>query len=179
MTIVLIILVVLALPYLIRKQSKVILVGCHVRCRKKCCFMCNIGVSRSKCFFALKSNSFILTCGKKQNTVKTEEKHEQRNESQFGADNVCPRYADYGVSVLPAVMYGETDYAATSENKSNRRVVKCLRFSILLDKTGVFRHMQQSHSIIQRLIPSAGDNVEINRKHGKHCPLRKTSRVCF
>ena len=136
MTIVLIILVVLALPYLIRKQSKVILVGCHVRCRKKCCFMCNIGVSRSKCFFALKSNSFILTCGKKQNTVKTEEKHEQRNESQFGADNVCPRYADYGVSVLPAVMYGETDYAATSENKSNRRVVKCLRFSILLDKTG-------------------------------------------
>lgn len=26
--------------------------------------------------------------------------------------------------------------------------------------------MQQSHSIIQRLLPSAGDNVEINRKHG-------------
>ena len=33
-------------------------------------------------------------------------------------------------------MYGETDYAATSENKSNKRVVKYLRFSILLDKTG-------------------------------------------
>ena len=141
--------------------------------------MCNIGVSRSKCFFALKSNSFIRTCGKTQNTVKTEEKHEQRNESYIGVDSVCPRYADYGVSVLPAVMHGETDYAATSENKSNRRVVKYLRFSILLDKTGVFRHMQQSHSIIQRLIPSAGDNVETNRKHGKHCPLRKASRVCF
>ena len=98
--------------------------------------MCNIGVSRSKCIFTLKSNSFILTCGKKQNTVKTEEKHEQRNESYIGADNVCPRYVDYGVSVLPAVMYGETDCSATSENESNRRVVKCLRFSILLDKTG-------------------------------------------
>lgn len=124
-------------------------------------------------------SSFPRTCGKTQNTVKTEEKHEQRNESYIGVDSVCPRYADYGVSVLPAVMHGETDYAATSENKSNRRVVKYLRFSILLDKTGVFRHMQQSHSIIQRLIPSAGDNVETNRKHGKHCPLRKTSRVCF
>ena len=141
--------------------------------------MCNIGVSRSKCIFTLKSNSFILTCGKNQNTVKTEEKHEQRNESYIGADSVCPRYADYGVSVLPAVMYGETDCAATSENESNRRVVKCLRFSNLIDKTGVFRHMQQSYSIIQRLLPSAGDNVEINRKHGKHCPLRKASRVCF
>lgn len=124
-------------------------------------------------------SSFPRTCGKTQNTVKTEEKHEQRNESYIGVDSVCPRYADYGVSVLPAVMHGETDYAATSENKSNRRVVKYLRFSILLDKTGVFRHMQQSHSIIQRLIPSAGDNVETNRKHGKHCPLRKASRVCF
>ena len=124
-------------------------------------------------------SSFPRTCGKTQNTVKTEEKHEQRNESYIGVDSVCPRYADYGVSVLPAVMHGETDYTATSENKSNRRVVKYLRFSILLDKTGVFRHMQQSHSIIQRLIPSAGDNVETNRKHGKHCPLRKASRVCF
>lgn len=124
-------------------------------------------------------SSFPRTCGKTQNIVKTEEKHEQRNESYIGVDSVCPRYADYGVSVLPAVMHGETDYAATSENKSNRRVVKYLRFSILLDKTGVFRHMQQSHSIIQRLIPSAGDNVETNRKHGKHCPLRKASRVCF
>ena len=124
-------------------------------------------------------SSFPRTCGKTQNTVKTEEKHEQRIESYIGVDSVCPRYADYGVSVLPAVMHGETDYAATSENKSNRRVVKYLRFSILLDKTGVFRHMQQSHSIIQRLIPSAGDNVETNRKHGKHCPLRKASRVCF
>lgn len=124
-------------------------------------------------------SSFPRTCGKKQNTVKTEEKHEQRNENCIGADNVCPRYADYGVSVLPAVMYGETDYAVTSESKSNRRVVKCLRFSNLIDRAGVFRHMQQSHSIIQRLLPSAGDNVEINRKHGKHCPLRKTSRVCF
>lgn len=124
-------------------------------------------------------SSFPRTCGKTQNTVKTEEKHEQRNESYIGVDSVCPRYADYGVSVLPAVMHGETDYAATSENKSNRRVVKYLRFSILLDKTGVFRYMQQSHSIIQRLIPSAGDNVETNRKHGKHCPLRKASRVCF
>ena len=124
-------------------------------------------------------SSFPRTCGKTQNTVKTEEKHEQRNESYIGVDSVCPRYADYGVSVLPVVMHGETDYAATSENKSNRRVVKYLRFSILLDKTGVFRHMQQSHSIIQRLIPSAGDNVETNRKHGKHCPLRKASRVCF
>ena len=124
-------------------------------------------------------SSFPRTCWKTQNTVKTEEKHEQRNESYIGVDSVCPRYADYGVSVLPAVMHGETDYAATSENKSNRRVVKYLRFSILLDKTGVFRHMQQSHSIIQRLIPSAGDNVETNRKHGKHCPLRKASRVCF
>lgn len=124
-------------------------------------------------------SSFPRTCGKTQNTVKTEEKHEQRNERYIGVDSVCPRYADYGVSVLPAVMHGETDYAATSENKSNRRVVKYLRFSILLDKTGVFRHMQQSHSIIQRLIPSAGDNVETNRKHGKHCPLRKASRVCF
>lgn len=124
-------------------------------------------------------SSFPRTCGKTQNTVKTEEKHEQRNESYIGVDSVCPRYADYGVSVLPAVMHGETDYAATSENISNRRVVKYLRFSILLDKTGVFRHMQQSHSIIQRLIPSAGDNVETNRKHGKHCPLRKASRVCF
>ena len=37
---------------------------------------------------------------------------------------------------MPAVMYGETDYAVTSENKSNKRVVKYLRFSILLDKTG-------------------------------------------
>lgn len=129
--------------------------------------------------FCTQDNSFILTCGKTQNTVKTEEKHKQRNESYIGVDSVCPRYADYGVSVLPAVMHGETDYAATSENKSNRRVVKYLRFSILLDKTGVFRHMQQSHSIIQRLIPSAGDNVETNRKHGKHCPLRKASRVCF
>lgn len=81
-------------------------------------------------------SSFPRTCGKKQNTVKTEEKHEQRNENCIGADNVCPRYADYGVSVLPAVMHGETDCAATSENESNRRVVKCLRFSILLDKTG-------------------------------------------
>lgn len=124
-------------------------------------------------------SSFPRTCGKTQNTVKTEEKHEQRNESYIGVDSVCPRYADYGVSVLPAVMYGETDYAATSENESNRRVVKCLRFSILLDKTGVFRHIRQSHSIIQRLLPSAGYNVEINRKHGKHCPLRKASRVCF
>lgn len=62
---------------------------------------------------------------------------------------------------------------------SNRRAVKCLRFSNLTDRAGVFRHMQQSHSIIQRLLPSAGDNVEINRKHGKHCPLRKASRVCF
>lgn len=124
-------------------------------------------------------SSFPRTCGKTQNTVKTEEKHEQRNESYIGVDSVCPRYADYGVSVLPAVMHGETDYAATSENKSNRRVVKYLRFSILLDKTGVFRHMQQSHSIIQRLLPSAEGNVETNRKHGKHCPLRKTSRVCF
>ena len=124
-------------------------------------------------------SSFPRTCGKTQNTVKTEEKHQQRNESYIGVDSVCPRYADYGVSVLPAVMHGETDYTATSENKSNRRVVKYLRFSILLDKTGVFRHMQQSHSIIQRLIPSAGDNVETNRKHGKHCPLRKASRVCF
>lgn len=124
-------------------------------------------------------SSFPRTCGKTQNTVKTEEKHEQRNESYIGVDSVCPRYADYGVSVLPAVMHGETDYAATSENKSNRRVVKYLRFSILLDKTGVFRHMQQSHSIIQRLLPSAEDNVEINRKHGKRCPLRKASRVCF
>lgn len=124
-------------------------------------------------------SSFSRTCGKKQNTVKTEEKHEQRNENCIGADNVCPRYADYGVSVLPAVMYGEIDYAVTSENKSNRRVVKCLRFSNLIDRAGVFRHMQQSHSIIQRLLPSAGDNVEINRKHGKHCPLRKASRVCF
>ena len=153
--------------------------GCPVRCRKKCCFMCNIGVSRSKCFFTLKSNSFILTCGKTQNTVKTEEKHEQRNESYIGADNVCPRYVDYGVSILPAVMYGETDYAVTSENESNRRAVKCLRFSILLDRAGVFWHIRQSHSIIQRLTPSAGDNAEINRKHGKHCPLRKASRVCF
>lgn len=124
-------------------------------------------------------SSFPRTCGKTQNTVKTEEKHEQRNENYIGVDSVCPRYADYGVSVLPAVMYGETDYAATSENESNRRVVKCLRFSILLDKTGVFRHIQQSHSIIQRLTPSAGGNVETNRKHGKHCPLRKASRVCF
>jgi hypothetical protein len=33
--------------------------------------------------------------------------------------------------------------------------------------------------ITQRLTPNAGGNVEINRKHGKHCPLRKTSRVCF
>lgn len=81
-------------------------------------------------------SSFPRTCGKTQNTVKTEEKHEQRNESYIGADSVCPRYADYGVSVLPAVMYGETDCSATSENESNRRVVKCLRFSILLDKTG-------------------------------------------
>lgn len=56
---------------------------------------------------------------------------------------------------MPAVMYGETDYAVTSENKSNRRVVKCLRFSILLDRAGVFRHIRQSHSIIQRLLPSA------------------------
>lgn len=62
---------------------------------------------------------------------------------------------------------------------SNRSVVKCLRFSNLIDRAGVFRHMQQSHSIIQRLLPSAEGNVEINRKHGKHCPLRKTSRVCF
>lgn len=124
-------------------------------------------------------SSFPRTCGKTQNTVKTEEKHEQRNESYIGVDSVCPRYADYGVSVLPAVMHGETDYAATSENKSNRRVVKYLRFSILLDKTGVFRHMQQSRSITQRLTPNAEGNVEINRKHGKHCPLRKTSRVCF
>lgn len=81
-------------------------------------------------------SSFPRTCGKTQNTVKTEEKHEQRNESYIGVDSVCPRYADYGVSVLPAVMHGETDYAATSENESNRRVAKCLRFSILLDKTG-------------------------------------------
>ncbi len=41
------------------------------------------------------------------------------------------------------------------------------------------RHMQQSHSIIQRLLPSAEGNVETNRKHGKHCPLRKASRVRF
>ena len=33
--------------------------------------------------------------------------------------------------------------------------------------------------ITQRLTPNAEGNVEINRKHGKHCPLRKTSRVCF
>ena len=65
-------------------------------------------------------SSFPRTCGKTQNTVKTEEKHEQRNESYIGVDSVCPRYADYGVSDLPAVMYGETDYAVTSENKSNR-----------------------------------------------------------
>ena len=124
-------------------------------------------------------SSFPRTCGKTQNTVKTEEKHEQRNENCIGADSVCPRYADYGVSVLPAVMHGETDCAATSENESNRRVVKCLRFSNLIDRAGVFRHMQQSHSIIQRLLPSAEGNVETNRKHGKHCPLRKASRVCF
>lgn len=129
--------------------------------------------------FCTRDNSFILTCGKTQNIVRMEEKQEQRNENCIGADNVCPRYADYGVSVLPAVMYGETDYAATSENKSNRRVVKCLRFSNLIDRAGVFRHIRQSHSIIQRLLPSAEGNVEINRKHGKHCPLRKTSRVCF
>lgn len=81
-------------------------------------------------------SSFPRTCGKTQNTVKTEEKHEQRNESYIGVDSVCPRYADYGVSVLPAVMYGEIDYAATSENKSSRRAVKCLRFSNLIDRAG-------------------------------------------
>ena len=129
--------------------------------------------------FCTQEQQFYPHLRETQNTVKTEEKHEQRNESYIGADNVCPRYADYGVSVLPAVMYGETDYAVTSENKSNRRVVKCLRFSILLDRAGVFRHIQQSHSITKRLTPNAGDNVEINRKHGKHCPLRKASRVCF
>ena len=86
--------------------------------------------------FYTQEQQFYPHLREKQNTVKTEEKHEQRNENCIGADNVCPRYADYGVSVLPAVMHGETDYAATSENKSNRRVVKCLRFSILLDKTG-------------------------------------------
>lgn len=62
---------------------------------------------------------------------------------------------------------------------SNRRVVKCLRFSNLIDRACVFRHIRQSHSTIQRLLPSAEGNVEINRKHGKHCPLRKASRVCF
>lgn len=36
----------------------------------------------------------------------------------------------------PPSWYGETDCAATSENKSNRRVVKCLRFSILIDRAG-------------------------------------------
>lgn len=86
--------------------------------------------------FCTQEQQFYPHLRETQNTVKTEEKHEQRNENCIGADSVCPRYADYGVSVLPAVMYGETDYAATSENKSNRRVVKCLRFSILLDKTG-------------------------------------------
>lgn len=86
--------------------------------------------------FCTQEQQFYPHLREKQNTVKTEEKHEQRNENCIGADSVCPRYADYGVSVLPAVMYGETDYAATSENKSNRRVVKYLRFSILLDKTG-------------------------------------------
>ena len=129
--------------------------------------------------FCTQEQQFYPHLREKQNTVKTEEKQEQRNENCIGADNVCPRYADYGVSVLPAVMYGETDYAATSENKSNRRVVKCLRFSNLIDRAGVFRHIRQSHSIIQRLLPSAEGNVEINRKHGKHCPLRKASRVCF
>lgn len=79
----------------------------------------------------------------------------------------------------PPSWYGETDCAATSENKSNRRVVKCLRFSNLIDRACVFRHIRQSHSTIQRLLPSAEGNVEINRKHGKHCPLRKASRVCF
>ena len=129
--------------------------------------------------FCTQEQQFYPHLREKQNTVKTEEKHEQRNENCIGADSVCPRYADYGVSVLPAVMYGETDCAATSENKSNRRVVKCLRFSNLIDRAGVFRHIRQSHSIIQRLLPSAESNVEINRKHGKHCPLRKASRVCF
>lgn len=129
--------------------------------------------------FCTQEQQFYPHLREKQNTVKTEEKHEQRNESYIGADSVCPRYADYGVSVLPAVMYGEIDYAATSENKSNRRVVKCLRFSNLIDRAGVFRHIRQSHSTIQRLLPSAEGNVEINRKHGKHCPLRKASRVCF
>lgn len=97
--------------------------------------MCNIGVSRSKCIFALKTAVLSAPAGKIKHR-KNRGKHEQRNESYIGADNVCPRYADYGVSVLPAVMYGETDYAATSENESNRRVVKCLRFSILLDRAG-------------------------------------------
>ena len=86
--------------------------------------------------FYTQEQQFYPHLREKQNTVKTEEKHEQRNENCIGADSVCPRYADYGVSILPAVMYGETDYAVTSENESNRRVVKCLRFSILLDKTG-------------------------------------------
>lgn len=129
--------------------------------------------------FCTQEQQFYPHLREKQNIVKTEEKHEQRNENCIGADNVCPRYADYGVSVLPAVMYGETDYAVTSENKSNMRVVKCLRFSNLIDRACVFRHIRQSHSTIQRLLPSAEGNVEINRKHGKHCPLRKASRVCF
>ena len=55
--------------------------------------------------FYTQEQQFYPYLRKKQNTVKTEEKHEQRNENCIGADNVCPRYADYGVSVLPAVMY--------------------------------------------------------------------------
>ena len=128
--------------------------------------------------FCTQDNSFILTCGKTQNTVKTEEKHKQRNESYIGADNVCPRYVDYGVSVLPAVMYGETDYAATSENESNRRVVKCLRFSILLDKTGdsAYAAVTFDYSTVDT---ECGRQCRNQQKHGKHCPLRKASRVCF